>query len=62
MGCVIMVGQPRSVAEPGYPPFPVGRIDHEGIARLLALGPDAVMLDDPRLLLATRTVTCPSSI
>lgn len=62
MGCVIMVGQPRSVAEPGYPPFPVGRIDDEGIAHLLALGPDAVMLDDPRLLLAARTVTGPSSI
>ena len=62
MGCVIMVGQPRSVAEPGYPPFPVGRIDPDGIARLLALGPDAVMLDDPRLLLSARTVTGPSSI
>lgn len=62
LGSVIMVGQPRSVAEPGYPPFPVGRIDAEGITRLLALGPDAVMLDDPRLLLAARTVTGPSSI
>lgn len=62
MGSVIMVGQPRSVAEPGYPPFPVGRIDPDGIARLLALGPDAVMLDDPRLLLSTRAVTGPSSI
>ncbi|MCU4181892.1 glycerophosphodiester phosphodiesterase [Bosea sp. BH3] len=62
MGSVIMVGQPRSVAEPGYPPFPVGRIDQDGIARVLALGPDAVMLDDPRLLLSTRTVTGPSSI
>lgn len=58
---VIMVGQPRSVAEPGYPPFPVGRIDPEGIERLLALAPDAVMLDDPRLLLAARPVTALSS-
>lgn len=57
----IMVGQPRSVAEPGYPPFPVGRIDREGIAQILALGPDAVMLDDPRLLLAARAVTALSS-
>jgi len=62
MGSVVMVGQPRSVAEPGYPPFPVGRIDQDGIARVLALGPDAVMLDDPRLLLSTRAVTGPSSI
>jgi glycerophosphoryl diester phosphodiesterase len=57
----IMVGQPRSVAEPGYPPFPVGRIDAEGIDRILALQPDAVMLDDPRLLLAARSVTALSS-
>lgn len=57
----IMVGQPRSAAEPGYPPFPVGRIDAEGIARVLALEPDAVMLDDPRLLLAARPVTALSS-
>ncbi|WP_199091067.1 glycerophosphodiester phosphodiesterase [Bosea sp. ASV33] len=62
MGSVIMVGQPRSVAEPGYPPFPVGRIDEDGIADLLALGPDALMLDDPRLLIATRAVTGASSI
>ncbi len=57
----IMVGQPRSHVEAGYPPFPVGRIDAEGIARLLALAPDAVMLDDPRLLLAARSVTALSS-
>lgn len=62
MGSVIMVGQPRSVAEAGYPPCPVGRIDAEGIAGLLRLGPDAVMLDDPRLLLSARPVTGPSSI
>lgn len=58
---VIMVGQPRSVAEPGYPPFPVGRIDAEGIDRVLSLAPDAVMLDDPRLLLSARSVTALSS-
>ncbi len=57
----IMVGQPRSVADPGYPPFPVGRIDAEGIVQVLALAPDAVMLDDPRLLLAARPVTGLSS-
>lgn len=62
MTTVIMAGQPRSVPEPGYPPFPVGRIDAQGIARILALGPDAVMLDDPSLLLSARTVTGPSSI
>lgn len=58
---VIMVGQPRSVAEPGYPPFPVGRIDAEGIGRVLALASDAVMLDDPRQLLLARSVTALSS-
>lgn len=58
---VIMVGQPRSVVEPGYPPFPVGRIDAEGIDRVLSLAPDAVMLDDPRLLLSARSVTALSS-
>lgn len=58
---VVMVGQPRSVAEPGYPPFQVGRIDAEGIDRVLALAPDAVMLDDPRLLLSARSVTALSS-
>jgi glycerophosphoryl diester phosphodiesterase len=57
MRSVIMVGQPRSVALPGYPPFPVGRIDAEGIRRILALRPDAVMLDDPRQLIAARSVT-----
>lgn len=61
MRAVIMVGQPRSVAEPGYPPHPVGRVDAEGLARVLALRPDAVMLDDPRLLIAARSVTALSS-
>lgn len=58
---VVMVGQPRSVAEPGYPPFPVGRIDAEGIERVLGLAPDAVMLDDPRQLLSARSVMALSS-
>ncbi|SFB86602.1 glycerophosphoryl diester phosphodiesterase [Bosea sp. CRIB-10] len=58
---VIMVGQPRSAAEPGYPPFPVGRINARGIDRVLSLAPDAVMLDDPRLLLSARAVTALSS-
>ncbi|WP_244548414.1 glycerophosphodiester phosphodiesterase [Bosea vaviloviae] len=50
----VMVGQPRSVALPDYPPFPVGRVDREGLDRLLALSPDAVLLDDPRLLVEAR--------
>ncbi|WP_186420829.1 glycerophosphodiester phosphodiesterase family protein [Bosea sp. CS1GBMeth4] len=58
---VVMVGQPREAAAAGYPPFPVGRIDAEGIGRVLALAPDAVMLDDPRQLLAARSVTALSS-
>lgn len=58
---VVMVGQPRSAAEPGYPPFPVGRIDAAGIDRIFSLAPDAVMLDDPRLLLSARSVTALSS-
>lgn len=61
MQAVIMVGQPRSVAEPGYPPHPVGRVDAKGLARVLALRPDAVMLDDPRRLIAARSVTALSS-
>ena len=58
---VVMVGQPRSVAVPGYPPFPVGRVDAGGIDRILSLAPDAVMLDDPRQLLSARAVTALSS-
>jgi len=46
----IMVGQPRSVPLPGYPPFPVGGIDRDGLDRLRSLAPDAILLDDPRLL------------
>lgn len=58
---VVMVGQPRSVAIADYQAFPVGRIDADGIARLLVLAPDAVMLDDPRQLLSARSVTALSS-
>lgn len=55
LGGVVMAGQPRSVALANeHPPFPVGRIDEAGIAALLALAPDAVMLDDPCLLIAAR--------
>lgn len=61
MSSVIMVGQPRSIAGPGYPPHPVGRINAEGLTRVLALGPDAVMLDDPRPLIVARSVTGLSS-
>lgn len=55
LGVVVMVGQPRSLALAGeYPSHPVGGTDPAGIAALLALAPDAVMLDDPRLLIAAR--------
>jgi glycerophosphoryl diester phosphodiesterase len=49
----VMVGQPRSVTLPEYPPFPVGEVDSEGLARIAGIGPDAILLDDPRLM-ATR--------
>ncbi|TCN29036.1 glycerophosphoryl diester phosphodiesterase [Sinorhizobium americanum] len=45
----VMVGQPRSIPLPEYPPFPVGLVDGEGLERLRAIGPDAILLDDPRL-------------
>lgn len=45
----VMVGQPRSIPMPEYPPFPVGLVDGEGLERLRAIGPDAILLDDPRL-------------
>ncbi|ACP25575.1 hypothetical protein, possibly linked to cobalamin synthesis [Sinorhizobium fredii NGR234] len=45
----IMVGQPRSTPLPEYPPFPVGLIDREGLERLRPIGPEAILLDDPRL-------------
>ena len=48
----VMVGQPRSVALPEYPPFPVGEVDQAGLLRIVAIKPDAILLDDPRLLRA----------
>ncbi|PTM40628.1 glycerophosphoryl diester phosphodiesterase [Bosea sp. 124] len=56
---VVMVGQPRDSALPEHPPFPVGQIDAAGIAALMRLSPDAVMLDDPRLLIAAREAAAP---
>ncbi|MBB3966180.1 glycerophosphodiester phosphodiesterase [Rhizobium metallidurans] len=55
---VVMVGQPRSVALPEYPPFPVGEVDQDGLSRIAAIGPDAILLDDPRLLQAGKK-SCP---
>ncbi len=46
----IMVGQPRNVPLPEYPQFPVGLVDADGLEKLRLLAPDAIMLDDPRLL------------
>jgi len=46
----IMVGQPRAEPLPEYPPFPVGVVDRDGLDRLRSLAPDAILLDDPRLL------------
>ncbi len=46
----VMVGQPRAEPLPGYPPFPVGHVDGDGLARIAQCAPDAVLLDDPRLL------------
>ena len=45
----VMAGQPRSVPLPEYPPYPVGIIDEEGLEHLHRIGPDAILLDDPRL-------------
>lgn len=47
---MVMVGQPRSQPLPAYPPYPVGIVDGDGLARLACLDLDAIMLDDPRLL------------
>lgn len=46
----VMVGQPRSEALPVYPQFPVGLVDEAGLARIAEVAPDAILLDDPRLL------------
>lgn len=45
----IMVGQPRSVADDAYPPFPVGAVDRAGLDRISQLEPDGILLDDPGL-------------
>lgn len=56
MRLAIMVGQPRSVAFPEeYPGFPVGHVDRDGLGRLALLAPDAILLDDPRLLTQAHT-------
>lgn len=47
----VMVGQPRARPLPdAYPPFPVGHIDACGLTALAAIRPDAILLDDPRLV------------
>jgi glycerophosphoryl diester phosphodiesterase len=48
----VMVGQPRSVALAEYPPFPVGEVDQAGLSRIATVKPDAILLDDPRVLQA----------
>jgi glycerophosphoryl diester phosphodiesterase len=52
MRLAVMVGQPRSVPLPEYPPFPVGAIDRDGLERLRSVAPDAILLDDPRIAFA----------
>jgi len=52
MRLAVMVGQPRSIPLPEYPPFPVGAIDRDGLERLGSIAPDAILLDDPRLAAA----------
>lgn len=52
MRLAVMVGQPRAIPLPEYPPFPVGLVDQEGLERLRPLVPDAILLDDPRLAAA----------
>lgn len=47
----VMVGQPRDVARPDqWPPFSVGKIDQAGVLAVMAFAPDAILLDDPRLV------------
>jgi glycerophosphoryl diester phosphodiesterase len=47
----VMTGQPRNVPIEGeWPPFSVGQIDGAGLAQLLSLRPDAILLDDPHLV------------
>jgi len=49
MRLAVMVGQPRNVPFSHYPPFPVGKVDLDGLKRIATSSPDAIMLDDPRL-------------
>jgi glycerophosphoryl diester phosphodiesterase len=52
MRLAVMVGQPRNTALPQYPAFPVGQVDADGMRQIAIASPDAIMLDDPRLLIA----------
>lgn len=50
----VMTGQPRNVPAPDeWPPFPVGQIDRAGLEGLLPMKPDAILLDDPHLLVSS---------
>ncbi|CCM77566.1 glycerophosphodiester phosphodiesterase [Rhizobium mesoamericanum] len=57
MRVAVMVGQPRSIAVSEYPPFPVGRVDQQGLERILAIAPDAILLDDPRMITRAPTAS-----
>ncbi|WP_028747441.1 glycerophosphodiester phosphodiesterase [Rhizobium mesoamericanum] len=57
MRVAVMVGQPRSIAVPEYPPFPVGRVDQQGLERILSIAPDAILLDDPRMIARAPTAS-----
>ncbi len=50
MRLAVMVGQPRAVPLAEYPPYPVGQVDEEGLEKIALFTPDAILLDDPRLL------------
>jgi glycerophosphoryl diester phosphodiesterase len=50
MRLAVMVGQPRITPLPEYPPFPVGVVDSNGLAKIAAIAPDAILLDNPRLM------------
>lgn len=60
--CAIMVGQPRAVPTPEWPPFPVGLIDHAGLCSVIAADPDGILLDDPRLLQPAIPRCCHSAV
>lgn len=50
MHLAVMVGQPRNMPLEEYPQYPVGKVDAEGLLQIASFRPDAVMLDDPRLM------------